>query len=267
MGTGGHGRSPSQKEPKTPPLQTEGSGKDTLRPSQCRMISAKDVGEGLPTGTPASGHQDWAALGTRPLSGRREAPGRLSRRRGGPGPSFPAVLFALPPPPPPGQPAPTTVLASSCLALSSWSRWVEARQTDRDLSGSGCADPWASWTPGPNPALGGPQWQESPKTPRDPPEPHLGAAGRGPWGLRAVCPLGPETAPSPVSDAAMMPGPHWVAGGRCPRPLRALDPSPTCVSLPSHLVCGWRAGPPREWLPERLASGRGPTIHNWVISS
>lgn len=75
---------------------------------------------------------------------------------------------------------------------------------------------------------------------------------------------------SPASDAAMTPGPHWApqaAGGRCPRPLGALDPSPTCVSLPSHLVCGWRAGPPRERLPERPVSGRGPTIHNWVISS
>ena len=41
----------------------------------------------------------------------------------------------LSPPPPPAQPMPTTILASSCLALSCWSRWVETRQMDRDLCG------------------------------------------------------------------------------------------------------------------------------------
>ena len=63
-------------------------------PSQCRMTSAKDVGNGPRPRSPRP-----PGLGTgqpwRPgfrLPGRREAPGGLSRHQGGPGPGFPAVL-------------------------------------------------------------------------------------------------------------------------------------------------------------------------------
>ncbi|XP_070318527.1 collagen alpha-2(I) chain-like [Odocoileus virginianus] len=101
------------------------------------------------------------------------------------------------------------------------------------------------------------QQQESPKTPRDPPEPHLRAAGRGPWGLRAVCPLGPETAPMLIllwavnqsclgcrNDARP---PLGTLGSRGPVPMTPRSPGPqshlsspeSCRDRPpNHPPCG-----------------------------
>ena len=174
--TGGHGRPPSQKEPKKPPVQTEGPGGDPMALSVQDGLS-KGCRERAPPSHPSLRASGPGSLGDQAVTcqaGRKPQVGCLGIREA-PGPAF---QRRSPPPP--------------YLHLPAWRCPAGAGGWKQDRWTEICVDPWTSRTPGPNPALGATAVGE-PKDPQRPPVPHLGAAGRGHWGLRAACPLGPKT--------------------------------------------------------------------------
>ena len=144
----------ARRSPKKPPVQTEGLGEDPLALSVQDDLSEGRGERAPPTVPPASGPRDRAALETRlspartarsprravPASGRPRA--RLSSR----------ALPALPPPPP--LPSPHPPLSSH---LPAWRCPAGAGGWKHDRRAEICVDPWTPRTPGPHPALGGPQ--------------------------------------------------------------------------------------------------------------